>query len=289
MTPEDYCYHLAASPGSDFRYSLLGLPLAQRQALTAVTAFCAETTQIVDECRDSGVARTKLDWWRAELDRLFAGEPQHPVTRTLQPRLATFNLPEEYFQEILDGVAMELDYDVYPDIAALALYLHRRGCVPALLAAEILNYQDRRATPRFAHEAGAMLLSLELLCDVRRHAQHGRLYLPEDEMQRQGVHPGDLLAAQTTDRLRQLFALQAERIREYHRRALDCLPDVDRYAQSPLLIRLELAMALLAEIAEDGYRLLEQRVHLTPLRKLWLAWRLRRREKRRYRSVMVTG
>ena len=135
MNADDYCYDLATGRGADFRYSLLGLPLAQRQALTAVTAFCAETTQIVDECRDSGVARTKLDWWRAELDRLFTGQPQHPVTRALQPRLATFNLPEEYFQEILDGVAMELDYDVYPDIAALALYLHRRGCVPALLAA----------------------------------------------------------------------------------------------------------------------------------------------------------
>lgn len=289
MTPDDYCYNLAVSPGSDFRYSLLGLPLAQRQALTAVGAFCAETAQIVDECRDSGVARTKLDWWRAELGRLYAGEPQHPITRALRPCLVAFDLPEEYFREILDGVAMDLDFDAYPDFAALTLYLHRRGSVPALLAAEILRYRDRRATPRFAHEAGAMLLAFELLCDVRRHAQQGRHYLPADDMERHGVHPGDLLAAQTTDRLRQLFALQAERLRHYHRRASDFLPDADRRAQSPLLIRLELAMALLAEIAEDGYRLLEQRIHLTPLRKLWLAWRLRRREKRRYSAPVMTG
>ncbi|MDS4040483.1 MAG: squalene/phytoene synthase family protein [Candidatus Competibacter sp.] len=283
--PDDYCQNLAARRGSDFHYSLLGLPLAQRQALCAVRAFCLETAGIVEESRDLGVARTKLDWWRAELGRLGEGAPQHPVTRALLPRLAAFNLPEEYFREILDGVAMDLEYDAYPSFTELTLYVHRLGSVPALLAAEIPGYQDRRATPRFAHEAGAALLLFERLHDARRHAQHGRFYLPEDEMRRFGVHPGDLLAAQTTDRVRQLFAFQAERIREYHRRALDHLPEADRHAQRNLLIRLELTMALLAEIAGDGYRLLEQRTSLTPLRKLWLAWRLQRREKRRYRQA----
>ncbi|MDS4030256.1 MAG: squalene/phytoene synthase family protein [Candidatus Contendobacter sp.] len=283
MSPNDYCHDLATQQDLDFRYSLLGLPLSQRQALTALRAFQLETAQIVSECHDPSVARAKLDWWRIEIDRLFAGEPQHPVTRALQPRLSQFNLPEEYFREMLDGVAMDLDYDAYPSFTELTLYVHRRGSTPALLAAEILGYQDRRATPRFAHEAGALLLLFELLCDVRPHARLGRFYLPADEMQRFGVDPGALLAAQTTDRVRQLFAFQAERIRAYHRRALEHLPDGDRYAQRGLLIRLELALALLTEIAEDGYRLLEQCTRLTPLRKLWLAWRTQRREKRRHR------
>lgn len=281
MTPQDYCQSLAVQPGSDFRYSLLGLPLAKRHTLVAIEAFHVETMRIVDECRDDGVARTKLDWWRAEISQLFAGDPQHPVTRALQPQLARFNLPEEYFREMLDGVAMDLDYDAYPSFTELTLYVHRRGSIPALLAAEILGYQDRRATPRFAHEAGALLLLFDLLYEVRQRIQQGRFYLPEDEMRRFGVQPGDLMAAQTTDRVRQLFIFQAERIRDYHRRALDFLPDADSYAQYNLLIRMELAMALLAEIADDGYRLLEQRTRLTPLRKLWLAWRSRRHYRRR--------
>ncbi len=280
MSPEDYCHHIAIRPGSDFRYSLLGLPLERRQAWIAIRAFQLEIRQIIEECRDPGVARTNLDWWRNELGRLFAGEPQHPVSRALRPRLTVFNLPEEYFREILDGAAMDLEYDVYPTFTELTLYVHRLGSVPALLATEVLGYQDRRATPRFAHEAGALLLLFERLYDVRRHAQHGRFYLPEDEMRRFGVAPSDLLAAQTTERVQRLFAFQAERLREYHRRALELLPAVDRYPQSGLLVHLELTMALLAEIAEDGYRLLEQRIQLTPLRKLWLAWRLRRRHRR---------
>jgi phytoene synthase len=289
MSPDDYCHDLAARQGSDFRYSLLGLSVSQRQTLVALQAFALETAQIVNECHDSDVARTKLDWWRAEIGRLFAGEPQHPIARALQAGLNRFNLPEEYFREILDGVAMDLDYDVYPSFTELTLYVHRRGSTPALLAAEVLGYQDRRATPRFAHEAGALLLLFDRLYEARQQARQGRFYLPEDEMRRFDVQPGDLLAAQTTDRVRHLFAFQAERIRDYYRRALEHLPDTDRFAQCGLLIRMELALALLAEIAEDGYRLLEQRTRLTPLRKLWLVWRLRRHEKRRYRRRAAKG
>lgn len=289
MNADDYCYDLATGRGADFRYSLLGLPIPQRQALAAVQAFYLETTRIPQECHDPGVARTKLDWWRTELGRLFAGDPQHPITRALQPRLVAFNLPEEYFREILDGVAMDLDYDLYPSFTELTLYLHRHGSVPALLAAEITGYQDRRATPRFAHEAGVLLQLLNRLRQARDHAQQGHCYLPEDEMQRFGVSPGDLLAAQTSDRVRQLFAFQAERIHDYYRRALEFLPETDRLTQAHLLIRLELAMALLAEIAAEDYRLLEQQTHLTPLRKLWLAWQWRRRERRRYRQLAAVS
>ena len=285
MIPDQYCHDLAAQRGSDFRCSLLGLPLVQRQTLIAVQAFHVETLRIVDECQDPGVARTKLEWWRAEVGRLFAGSPQHPVSRALQPRLARFNLPEEYFREILDGVVMDLDYDAYPSFTELTLYVHRRGSVPALLAAEILGYQDRRAAPRFAHEAGALLLLFDLLYEVHQHARQGRFYLPEDEMRRFGVQPGDLMAAQTSDRVRQLFVFQADRIRDYHQRALAALPDADCYMQSSLLIRMDLAMTLLAEIAEDGYRLLEQRTALTPLRKLWLAWRARRRHRAKSKAA----
>jgi phytoene synthase len=119
-----------------------GLPSAQRQTLVTIHAFQVETTRIVDDCLDTGVARTKLDWWRAEIDRPFAGDPQYPVTRALHPRLSLFNLPEEYFWKMLDGVTMDLDYDAYPSFTELTLYVHRRGSIPDLLAAEVLGYQE---------------------------------------------------------------------------------------------------------------------------------------------------
>lgn len=285
MTPDQYCHHLANGHGSDFRYSLLGLTLPQHQALTALQAFCLETMRIPQECSELAVAQTKLDWWRTEVERLFANAPQHPVSQALHPHVATYNLPEEQFREILDGVAMDLEYDLYPSFSALTLYLHRQGSVPALLAAEISGYHEQRATLRFAHEAGILLKLFEQLCQTRTAAQQGRCYLPEDEMQRCGVDMGDLLAAQTTDRVRQLFALQGQRIQHYYQRAQELLPTSERRAQAHLLIRMELAMALWAEMAADGYRLLEQHTQLTPVRKLWLAWRWRHQEKKRWRQL----
>ena len=180
MTPEDYCHDLANAQGSDFRYSLLGLPLVQRQALCAIQSFCLETARITTECQDMGVARAKLDWWYAELDKLFAGKPEHPITSALWPHLSRFKLPQEHFRALLEGVAMDLDYEIYPTFSTLTHYIHHRGSVAALLIAEVSGYRDRHASARFAHEAGAALLLFERLHDVRQYAHLGRFYLPED-------------------------------------------------------------------------------------------------------------
>ena len=219
MNPNQYCQQLVQRHSSAFRYSLLGLALPQRQALTALQAFCVQTTRIPQECQELANAHSKLDWWRSEVERLFANAPQHPVSKALHPYLATYNLQEEYFREMLDGVAMDLEYDLYPSFSALTLYLHRRGSVPALLAAEISGYQEQRATLRFAHEAGMLLQLFALLCQTRSAAQQGHCYLPEDEMQRCGVDLSDLLAARTTDRVRQLFILQGQRIQHCYPQA----------------------------------------------------------------------
>lgn len=280
MNADHYCAELVAHQNADFRYCLLGMSAPQRRALIAVQAFCLETTAIPQQCHDLGVAKAKLDWWRNEVGRLFAGTPTHPISRALQTPIAAYNLAEEYFSEVLDGVGMDVDYDLYPSWSDLTLYLHRQGSTPALLSAAISGYQDQRATPRFAHEAGIALQLFQQLYQVRDSAQQGYCYIPEDEMQRFGVSLGDLLAAQTSDRVRQLFAFQAHRIHDYQHRAATLLPDCDRLAQCHLLMRIELAMALLEEIITEGYALLEQRTQLTPLRKLWLAWTLRRRESR---------
>ena len=87
MTPDDYCQQKAASSGSSFYYSFLFLPAERRRAITALYAFCREVDDVVDEGLDPQVAAAKLVWWRNEVANLFAGKPQHPVARGLQPHL----------------------------------------------------------------------------------------------------------------------------------------------------------------------------------------------------------
>ena len=108
MTPDEYCQHKAVQSGSSFYYSFLFLPPERRRAITALYAFCREVDDIVDECTDAGVAHTKLAWWRQELARLYAGQPQHPVARALAPALQPFGIKQEHRAEIIDGMEMDL-------------------------------------------------------------------------------------------------------------------------------------------------------------------------------------
>ncbi|MCW9059482.1 MAG: presqualene diphosphate synthase HpnD [Gammaproteobacteria bacterium] len=283
MNPDQYCQRRAAASGSSFYYSFLFLPTEQRRAILALYAFCREVDDVVDDCQDPGVARLKLQWWREEIGRAFQGSPQHPVTRALQPQLERYNLPEEYFREIIDGMQMDLDQARYADFSALALYCHRVAGVVGLLAAEIFGYQDR-GTLNYATDLGTALQLTNILRDVREDARRGRIYLPQDELRRAGVEEEDILHGVSTPQLHSLLAQQAARARDYYQRAEQALPEVDRPAQRSGLIMSNIYGTLLDEIEADGFRVLERRVALTPLRKLWIAWRTLRREKRRARG-----
>ena len=129
MTPDQYCQRRAARSGSSFYYGFLFLPAEQRRNITALYAFCREVDDVVDECSEATVARAKLAWWREEIDRCFEGHPQHPITIALRELLDTFNLPREYFLEIIDGMAMDLDRHRYASFSELALYCHRAAGV----------------------------------------------------------------------------------------------------------------------------------------------------------------
>ncbi len=272
MTPEEYCQQKAAQSGSSFYYSFLFLPPPRRRAITALYAFCREVDDVVDECHDAQIAAAKLAWWRQELARLYAGTPEHPVTRALQPVLAEFDLPQEQLLEIIDGMEMDLRQSRYLDFKALSLYCYRVASVVGLLAAEIFGYTDRR-TLKYAHDLGMAFQLTNIIRDVGEDARRGRIYLPIDELQRFGVPAADILNARESDNFRQLMAFQIERAEHYYRQAMEALPAVDRKAQRPGLVMAAIYRTLLDEIQRDGCRVLTQRTSLPPLRKLWIAWR----------------
>ncbi|HKK06297.1 MAG TPA: presqualene diphosphate synthase HpnD [Gammaproteobacteria bacterium] len=282
MTPDEYCQDKAAGSGSSFYYSFLFLPARQRQAIVALYAFCREVDDVVDECTDAGVARLKLQWWREEIERLYEGQPRHPVTKALATALEHFDLPREQFQEIIDGMEMDLDRTRYASYKDLALYCHRVAGVVGLLSAEVFGYEDRR-TLKYAHELGLAFQLTNILRDVREDAERGRIYIPLDELARFGVTELDLVHARPSPAFTQLMGFQAERARQSYAQAFALLPEIDRLAQRSGIIMAAIYQATLDEIAADGYRVLEHRISLTPLRKLWIAWTTARRERRRHR------
>jgi phytoene synthase len=272
MTPDQYCQDKAAKSGSSFYYSFLFLPPERRRAITALYAFCREVDDVVDECSDPQVARAKLAWWRKEVAGVFEGNAEHPVGRALVPVVKRFGLSRSHFEDIIDGMQMDLDYNRYPDFPTLQSYCHRVAGVVGLMAAAIFGYRDP-ATLTYAQNLGTAFQLTNIIRDVGEDARRNRVYLPLDELGRFGLSAGDVAQLRETDQFRKLIEFQIERAEEYYRRAMDALPAADRRAQRPGLVMAAIYRALLQEIRTDGNRVLNQRTSLTPLRKLWIAWR----------------
>ena len=272
MTPDDYCQQKAAQSGSSFYYSFLFLPAERRRAITALYAFCREVDDIVDEVHEADLARVKLAWWRTEIANLFSGQPQHPVTKALAPFIAPYRLDAGRMNEIIDGMEMDLVHHRYADFEALKLYCHRAAGVVGQLSASIFGY-TRPSTLEYAEALGIAFQLTNIIRDVGEDARRGRVYLPADELARFGLTAEDILARRGGQAFERLMEMQAERAQSYYADAFARLAPEDRRSQRAGLIMAAIYRTLLDEIRRDRYQVLEQRIALTPLRKLWIAWK----------------
>ncbi|GKS74130.1 presqualene diphosphate synthase HpnD [Acidovorax sp. SUPP950] len=273
MTPEQYVQQKAAASGSSFYYAFLFLPAQRRAAITAFYGFCREVDDVVDEVSDAGVARTKLAWWQAEVAQSFAGRATHPVMQALMPHVAAYGIEERHLQAVIDGCQMDLEQTRYLDFPGLSRYCQLVAGVVGEVAARIFGQTDDRTT-EYAHTLGLAFQLTNIIRDVGEDAMMGRIYLPVAELQQFDVKAHEILKRQYSERFTALMRFQAERAHRLYDEALALLPTGDRRAQKPGLMMASIYRTLLREIEHDGFQVLHQRVSLTPLRKLWLAWKV---------------
>jgi len=272
MSPDEYCQQKAAASGSSFYYSFLFLPPERRRAITALYAFCREVDDTVDECSDESLARIKLAWWRNEIAQMYEGKQSHPVTQALQPHLTVYDLKQEHMQAIIDGMEMDLNQTRYLDYAGMSKYCWHVASVVGILSASIFGV-TRPETLQYAEKLGHAFQLTNIIRDVGEDARKGRIYLPVNELQQFNVTAADLLNARDSENFSKLMAFQVARAQKAYDEAFALLPKEDRRAQRPGLIMAAIYRTLLNEIEEDGYHVLKQRISLTPIRKLWLAWK----------------
>jgi phytoene synthase len=228
---------------------------------------------VVDEVSDATAAEATLGWWRLEIAQLFAGHPTHPVTRALQPFIGgEFGISEQRLSAVLDGMQVDLRQNRFLDYSALQRYAHLVAGVVGEMSAGIFGHRDAQ-TLQYAARLGLALQLINIIRDVGDDARRGRIYLPVDEMQRFEVKASDVLAGRYVEGFVPLMRFQTERARATYQEALTLLPEVDRKSQRPGLMMGAIYSALLAEIEHENFQVLHQRIALTPLRKLWLAWR----------------
>jgi len=273
MTPEQYVQQKAAASGSSFYYAFLFLPKPRRAAITAFYAFCREVDDVVDEVSDPSVARTKLAWWQNEVARAYAGQPSHPVMLALMPLAADYGIEARHLLAIIEGCQMDLEQTRYLDFAGLQRYCHLVAGIVGEVAAQIFG-QNQAQTTAYAHKLGLAFQLTNIIRDVGEDALRGRIYLPMSELQQFDVKAHEILKREYSERFTALMKFQAERAHRLYDEALALLPQADRRAQKPGLMMASIYRTLLREIERDNFQVLHQRISLTPLRKLWLAWRV---------------
>jgi 15-cis-phytoene synthase len=276
-TPQTYVQEKAAQSGSSFYYAFLFLPKPKRAAITAFYAFCREVDDAVDETTDAGIAATKLAWWRKEVSEAFAGQPHHPVMLALLPALTQLGLESivraEHLLQVIEGCEMDLTQTRYLDQPNLDRYCHLVAGVVGEVAAHIFGQQDVQTTA-YAHTLGQALQLTNILRDVGEDARKGRIYLPVAELQKFDVKAHEILNAIHSERFVALMRDQATKAHQLYDAALVLLPKEDRRAQKPGLMMAAIYRDLLCEIERSNFKVLDQRISLTPLRKLWLAWKV---------------
>jgi len=272
MTPLQYCKQKTAESGSSFTLSFLFLPKIKRDAMTALYAFCREVDDVVDECTDYQVAQTKLNWWKLEIERLYTGTPQHPVTKALADYIHPFNLAKGHFLEIIDGMEMDLKFNRYEDFKQLQLYCYRVASVVGLLSAQIFGY-SKNTTLKYAHNLGMAFQLTNIIRDIGEDARRGRIYIPLDELANAGVTEDDILHHRETEAFKQLMDAQIERAETFYDKALRDLPAEDTKSQRPGLMMAAIYRTLLREISTEPLTVLNSKTSIPPFRKLVLALR----------------
>jgi phytoene synthase len=214
---------------SNLALAFVLLPKAKRDGMSALYAFCREVDDVADdESLEVERRRTELAGWREDLRRAYDNSnPQFAVNRELRPAIQQYQLPFEYFDELLKGVEMDLAIKRYQTYEDLELYCYRVASVVGLLSIEIFGYKNP-ACKEYAIYLGKALQLTNILRDVRADAERGRIYLPLEEMARYKVKPEEILRFEYSPRFFDLASNVSARARHFYQLAGRTLPAVDR-------------------------------------------------------------
>jgi len=268
MTPQEYCKQKTKESHSSFLSAFIFLKKEKREALTALYAYCREVDDIADECLDHEIASKKLNWWREEVERLFKGAPQHPVSKALHPFLSHFNLSKNYFIEIIDGMEMDVKFNRYESFEQLELYCYRVASCVGILSAHIFGFTNKD-TLTFAKNLGIALQLTNIIRDLGEDARRGRIYIPLDELKKLGVSEEEIISLKNSEKIKILVQNQSDRAKKFYDLASKTLPIEDKKSQKISLVMGNIYYVLLKEIVKDNpEKILNQKTILPGFRKM---------------------
>jgi phytoene synthase len=267
----EHCAQVTRRSRSSFYYAFILLPTERRRALHAVYAFCRFIDDIADDetIREPALLLTR---WREELDRVYSGAPTRALSRALADSARRFKIPRELFEEIINGVEMDLSRKRYQSWEELRPYCYRVASALGLICIEIFGYSNPSAK-LYAENLGLALQLTNILRDVREDAERGRIYLPLEDLARFNVSENEILGGVYSPNFVRLMDFEARRARELYALAQSELAPEDRATLLTAEAMRLIYAALLERIINSNYRVLDRRHRLSAPHKLYLVGR----------------
>lgn len=269
-----FCEDVARRQAKNFYYSFLLLDADRRRAMCAIYAFMRYCDDLSDAegvtDRAASIAR-----WRHDLGAALQGAmPEHELWPAFTDTVSRYRIPHQYFFDMIDGVSSDLEPRRIRTFAELYDYCYHVASVVGLTIIHIFGFESPEAL-KLAEKCGIAFQLTNVLRDVREDAENGRVYLPEEDLERFHVTAGELGAAECSPRLKELLAFEAERARQYYRESAPLVQMVHKGSRASLRALIGIYSRLLDHIVAADYEVLACRVRVPTWEKVWILVRSR--------------
>jgi len=258
---------------TSFYWAMRLLPVDKRRAMYAIYAFCREVDDIADEAGESSDKRRRLDGWRDEIEKLYAGAPTTPATIALGGPVKDFGLARHDLLEVINGMDMDSGDRVrIADLSELDLYCDRVACAVGRLSNRVFGIDEKRGEI-IARALGQALQLTNILRDLREDSERDRLYLPRDLLDRYGIITDDPAEVLAHPDLQNVCAELADITERRFAEADEALAGCDRSQMRPAIIMMEIYRRIFHRLLKRGWRRIDDPVSLSKAEKLWVALR----------------
>jgi phytoene synthase len=264
---QQYCSRVARSRAKNFYYSFLLLTRQQRRAMCSIYAFMRYCDDLSDE---PGANRAAMEQWRGEMENALEGRyGAHPVWPAFHYTVRRFGIPRQYFRDMIEGVASDLEPRRVETFDELYRYCYQVASVVGLTTIHIFGFDTPSALP-LAEQCGVAFQLTNILRDIREDAERGRVYLPAEDLRRFGVSEADLRQGNRSEPVLRLLRFEAERARRYYDQSRPLLDLIHPRSRPSLEALIAIYSRLLDRIEQRNYDVFTARVRLSALEKSWI-------------------
>lgn len=256
---------------SSFYYAFNLLPESKRDAMNVVYAFCRKTDDIVDETNDTqDVKYDKLRKWRREFERAFTGHSESQLLNRLGKTISNFNIPLDPFFELIKGMEMDIQKDRYKSFDDLQLYCYRVASTVGLMCIEIFGYKNP-STKKFAVDLGIALQLTNILRDIGKDVEQGRIYLPQEDLQRYNYSESEMMMKVYNDQFKDLMMYETGRAKRYFNSATSHLDLDDKKTMFAARAMQHIYYKMLEKIIAADYDVFNNNIKVSKFEKVGIA------------------